>query len=156
MDSDQIKNLLEKYFEGNSSLAEEKILREYFLHHPAIPSELEYARKLFVHFDDEFAITLNEPIRNKIRGTNTRWIIRVTAIAAGVLLIIALWLIVQKPAQPTVYAYINGVPVTDKNIALSEANKALSLVSENLQAGTNGMNKLSVFNKYSRLIKKTR
>ena len=156
MDYNEIKKLLEKYFNGNSSLSEEKILREYFLQNGNIPAEFEYARQIFLHFKNESEIKLNKPARNKTLEINTRWIIRISAIAACIIIIVGLWLIIRKPTAPTVYAYINGVPVTDKNIALSEAEKAFSVVSDNLRTGTKDLHQLSKYNKYKRFIIKSK
>ena len=144
MDSDKIKELLDKYFTGESSLPEEKLLREYLTANENIPSQFEYARQLFLHFKENSEI--------KYAGKT----IRISAIAAGILLLAGFWLLYKKPAEPTVYAYINGVPVTDKNIALCEARKAFSLVSDNLRTGTKDLSQLSKFNQYRQLIIKTK
>lgn len=50
MDTKKIKILLECYFEGNSSLAEEQLLRNYFLTTKNIPSALEKYRVLFAYY----------------------------------------------------------------------------------------------------------
>ena len=156
MDCNEIRNLLENYFNGSSSLSEEKILREYLLQNENIPDEFEYARQIFLHFKNESEIKLNKPTRNKTLEINTRRIIRISGIAAGILILFGLWLIFRKLPAPTVYAYINGVPVTDKNIALSEAEKAFSVVTDNLKTGTKDLHQLSKYNKYKRFIIKSK
>ena len=53
----EIKLLMEQFFEGNTTLEEEKCLYDYFKQHQDLPEELEAYRELFLDLD---AITLNE------------------------------------------------------------------------------------------------
>jgi len=53
MERQQINRLLEKYFEGKTSLAEEKTLRKYFTKTTKLPPELEEYRVLFAYFEAE-------------------------------------------------------------------------------------------------------
>lgn len=46
----EIRALLERYFDGETSLAEERALSDYFASSPSIPADLEYARAMFGHF----------------------------------------------------------------------------------------------------------
>jgi hypothetical protein len=156
MDSEGIKRVLEAYFKGNSSLEQEKRLREYFLKNENVPAELEYARRLFLHLKIESEIAFTGSITSKSRYLGNRWIVRLSGIAAGILLLWGLWLIFEKPASPVVYAYINGKPVTDKTIALEEAQKALSMVSVNFRNGTRQLHQLSKFNEYGHVVIKTK
>jgi len=92
MDYNKIKNLLEEYFNGNSSLLEEKTLREYFLQNKNIPADLEYARQMFLHFKNESVIKFDKTAKNNTRGINTQRIIRISGIAAGILISWSLYL----------------------------------------------------------------
>ena len=53
MERQQINNLLEKYLEGKTSLAEEKNLKTYFKNTANLPPEWEEYRVLFAYFDSE-------------------------------------------------------------------------------------------------------
>jgi len=156
MEYNEIKHLLDQYFKGETSLSEEKILKDYFVKHPQIPAEFEYARQLFTHFHNESAIKSDKVDEVRIPKINRRRLIRFAGIAAGILIIIGIWLMIKKTAPPpTVYAYINGVPVTDRGVALYEANKVFTLLSDHLRTGTKDLNQLSKYNKYERIIIKT-
>ena len=51
MDYKNINNLLEKYWEGESSLQEEETLKQYFNHGTVAP-ELEQYQSLFQYFKE--------------------------------------------------------------------------------------------------------
>lgn len=53
----EIKTLIERFFEGDTTLAEEQWLYDYFKHTQDLPEELETYRETFLDFD---AITLTE------------------------------------------------------------------------------------------------
>ena len=52
MNIDNIKMLLSRYYDGTSSLADERTLTEYFTSAQEIPSELEADRRMFQAFAD--------------------------------------------------------------------------------------------------------
>ena len=70
MDYIEVNALLNKYFEGNSSVKEEALLRDYFTQNKNIPPELMYAKAMFgcfksekdVHFDDKGRTSMRRPI----------------------------------------------------------------------------------------------
>jgi hypothetical protein len=64
-------------------------------------------------------------------------------VAAAVLILIGAYLFLQKPYEPVAYAYINGIPITDKEMAIEETEKALTLVSEKLNQSTADLSHLS-------------
>lgn len=53
MEQQQINNLLDKYFEGETSLEEETELRLYFANNKTLPEDLEKYRVLFSYFEVE-------------------------------------------------------------------------------------------------------
>lgn len=153
MDYKELKAVLAKYLEGNSSIEEEKKLRNYFLQQEDIPAEFQYAKDLFTHYHKESTENFEDAKIRYLRKTRQRNI-RMTAVAAGILLLAGLFAIFLKPRRNVAYAYINGKPVTDKNIAMEETKKALFLVSENLNQGTEQLYHLSKFKETERLISK--
>ena len=142
MDFNKANKLLDKYFAGETSLEEEKWLQEYFNSEREIPQDQVYAAELFRFFGRE-AVT--EYIENERLITQYRRgsLLKVASIAAAMLILIAALLFIQKPAEPVAYAYINGVPITNKEIALEETEKTLALVSEKLNQSTADLSYLS-------------
>lgn len=57
MATEKIKNLLDKYFEGETSLDEEKILKNYFLDQRHIAEEFKSFAHLFTFIEEEKKIT---------------------------------------------------------------------------------------------------
>ena len=62
MKEQEIKDLLEKYFEGETSLQEEKAIAAYFQYSDVHPSVTQY-KALFNFYDSERAIALNNKIK---------------------------------------------------------------------------------------------
>ena len=100
MKNTDIKILLEKYFEGETSLQEEKVLRHYFLYED-IADELADDKALFLAFqqesrlilenvDDEFIFT-EKPSNIISLNRNTAW-----AVAASVLFLVGSWFMYNK------------------------------------------------------------
>ena len=58
MDYNKIKTLLDKYFEGKTSLSEENLLSEYFNQSDDIHPDFEYAKDMFQYFkkNQEFVV----------------------------------------------------------------------------------------------------
>lgn len=57
MELHRIESLIEKYLEGETTLAEEKELREYFATHSNLPAELEVYRMMFSYYQAEQEVT---------------------------------------------------------------------------------------------------
>lgn len=102
---DELKKLIEKYFRAETTIEEEKILKNYFAG-DVIDSELEPYRALFCYFNEEKSVKYNKKIQNKSETRKHIWfqISTFSAIAAG----LALLFTVLKPQQPTDYAIIKG------------------------------------------------
>jgi hypothetical protein len=157
MDYNEITHLLEKYMESNTSVDEEKMLKEYFLYTENIAPEHLYAKSMFVHFDMEKDIKYVKSNKVKARVVNMKYIIRLSSIAASILIIFGIvFLFTQKTSEEVVYAYINGKPITNKELALHQTKKALFFISDNLNQGTKELNQFSKFNEIEQLITKTK
>ncbi len=151
MDYKRIKDLLDQYFEGNTSVAEETELREFFNNEEQIPAELEYGRALFSFLKEEKIITHKKAINSK--KPRYRVLLYISGIAASLFLGIFLTFMNTEPENEIIYAYINGKPITDKNIAAKYSKQALLAVSQNLDHGTKNLDYLSKLNKIETLIK---
>ena len=103
MDKDTRKALIQRYLEADTTPAEEKRLREWFVTHPADADERDFARLIgfaapdgLVETDDAEAefdriVAEGEKKRRKI----VRWAASVTALAAAIALL--LWLVPVRP-----------------------------------------------------------
>jgi hypothetical protein len=157
MDYNQIATLLDKYFEGNTSLAEEKMLHEYFSQTENIAPEFLYAKNMFSHFSNEKNIQYVKPKTSKVKPTRVKQLIRITSLAASIAILVGVLIFInRKPAEETVYAYINGTPITNKDIALLQTKKALFLISNNFNQGTKELHQISKFNEIEQQITKTK
>ncbi|MBE9468666.1 MAG: hypothetical protein IMY72_10175 [Bacteroidetes bacterium] len=152
MDFKRIENLLNKYFEAETSIAEENELRIFFSNNKDIPENLIFAKSIFKAFNEEKSIKFHKKIHLPKR--NIKRYIYITGIAAS--LIISMFVIFPKmdtKRNKIIYAYYNGQAITDKAIAEKYTKQALFAVAQNFNNGTKNLNKLSQFNKSELLIK---
>lgn len=111
MDYKYINQLLERYWNCETSLEEEKILRAFFSQ-ADIPADLERYRSLFVYqqeeqhtrlgsqFDEQLMAHIDEPLSVKARTiTPTRRLMPLFKAAAMVAIILTLGNAMQKPFQ---------------------------------------------------------
>lgn len=157
MDRRTIKELLAKYYNGESSDAEEQILRYYF-HSGEVPDEFRYDQELFRSMHDEkskwisgisFDKMINEALSGHVQETRSIGLPRLMKswfrAAAAVILLAglsgALYLSLHHKETHPVASYT----ITDPELAYAEAKKALMMVSENLNKGTAGLGKLQSF-----------
>ena len=112
--NNRIKQLLELFESGNSTIEQEDELKQLLLNSQELPKELHYAKLYFRGMEQASLIKYNGKLKCKTKRNN--WKIGVwsfsTAATIAVIITIA-FAINRKP----VYATINGTPVTDKEIA---------------------------------------
>ncbi|MFA7493332.1 MAG: hypothetical protein WCZ43_07450 [Proteiniphilum sp.] len=115
-----IQHLIDKYFDGESSAEEEKVLRRYFTQED-LPEELKAYASLFRFLDDEATALaiLNEirseekrPVRRRLLSLRN---LRTIAAVAATLLIAVLLLTRpdRKPALTGSYVWVDGKQITD-------------------------------------------
>src|SRR5699024_5840411 len=95
----EIEQLLEKYLEGETTLQEEVVLRDYFKTHDQLPAQLEEYRMLFNFFSHEAEQTYQDQVLLPKRRSY-KWLITSASVAA---VIIALWVLqpFASTQQPT-------------------------------------------------------
>lgn len=129
MESGNIEKLLEKYFEAETTLAEEKELRHYFQEAEVAMNLREYA-PLFL----TFSVSKKEELKTEIKVTqaqnfSSKWM----RIAASIAIIIGLYFgnsyRRQKQAE---YAY-------------QQTRMALNLIARNLDRGTAKVARMQTF-----------
>ncbi|CCY83945.1 putative uncharacterized protein [Prevotella sp. CAG:1185] len=128
-----IKQLLDKYLDGETSSAEERALRGYFTNKGNnIPEEWMPYRALFTYIAEERAdegetaetidINVNKAGKSHRRG----WIYAAATAAAAILIAVVM---ISLPRQNDNYAVIDGKVYTNKKVVEDEALKALQMVS---------------------------
>lgn len=143
-----IRTLLDKYFDGLTSLAEEKELSNFFSTLAEVPEDLAYAKELFGFFADE---SERQFTPKKSRRKRSTIYILSTAAAVAASLIIAVtvqWNMNRKQQQnETVYCYINGKAITDRETAVLETRHTLGMVTGNMQTKKNYREAMTEVNK---------
>lgn len=133
-----LKKLIDKYFDGETSLEEEQQLREFFQQEDLSGAYAEL--KAYFIASDEFAqetlsddfdvmldkklLAESKPLQRKI---TTYWI---SGIAATILILLSVWLGTELFRPKEVYGTI-----TDPKIAFMETKKVLGDVSQKLNEG---------------------
>ena len=143
---EMMKELLEKYFRGETSLSEEKELKHYFSKGDVVP-EHEIYRPMFEVFDLELNDKASSPLLKVIpkqRKIKQIWIktFAFTGIAAS--LVLLMW--VQLPQTTDNYAVINGTRIDNQEYVQRYAQKKLNYVNEMLKDGLKPMQRMKVVN----------
>ncbi|MCX6235755.1 MAG: hypothetical protein NT175_13720 [Bacteroidetes bacterium] len=158
MNYERIESLLNKYFDGATSLAEERELRDFFSGHD-IPANLSIYSPLFRYhsesardkiqdtdFDEKLLSRLTEekPILRKTNRRSINWYY-ITAVAACIILLFTVFLPADKNPVMHLFSSKVGDTFSDPEKAYKETVKALLLVSSKLNTGTGKMKGLSKF-----------
>ncbi len=120
---ERASDLLEKYFRGETTLAEESELKQYFRTSAVLP-EHELYRAMFVTFDEELKEKANKPdlkILPEQKKVKRMWIQTFIYTGVAASLLIALW--VKYPKQPENFAVVSGAKIQDTEFAEKYADK---------------------------------
>lgn len=128
MELREIEKLIGKYEAGETSLAEEETLREYFTSHE-VPAHLESYRILFGYVEQVRQESLTEEPVLQSRRVDYFW----TGVAATVILAVGLFLYQNKDFSRG----SDGLgTIKDQELALQKTKETLRLVSEYMNDGT--------------------
>ncbi len=151
MNFKEIEELLEKFYEGGTTPAEERQLRDFFTRE-AIPPHLSFHTDLFRYYEEAGKEELPNPeFENRFLAaidetpaipmySRRRQFFFLTGIAAAVLLLAGL-----------IFTFRNDVFLrspknsTDTEIAYQQAKNALAMVSANFNSGLDQVQKLGNF-----------
>ena len=148
MGENKIRGILEKYWEGESTLEEEKELRSYFAS-SQVSEEFAPFIPLFTYFDEEQHVQMESEIaepKPKAEGriVNLKWVINV---AASIAIFVAMFFInkqVNHKDSAQQYAYHDTYQTPEE--ALAEVKQALLYVSAKMNKGvsttTNSLEKM--------------
>lgn len=150
MESDKIEIILEKYFQGESTIAEEKELKNYFSS-SNVAQHLEQYKPLFGYFSQvkEQRLTQEIPLQTKKR--KVAWL----SIAASAVLLLGIGS----------YFYLNNTNNTTPVVAKSDlgtydspeealvaTQKALAMVSHNVNTGIESVQYIKEYEQSKNLI----
>lgn len=72
MKNEEIKQLLSRYYQGETTIDEERRLREYFLHNDVVP-EWQADKELFLRMADVDSISVPEGLGQRLSDHIDRW-----------------------------------------------------------------------------------
>jgi hypothetical protein len=132
MGYNKIENVLEKYFEGETTIAEENQLKEYFSS-PDVAQHLEQYKPMFGYFSQvkEQKSTQTIPLETKKR--KVAWLS--IAASAVVLLGVGTYFYVSEKDVTPVTAQTELGTYDNPEEALAATQKALALLSNNVNVG---------------------
>ncbi|MET0944390.1 MAG: hypothetical protein ABWY22_03180 [Flavobacterium sp.] len=132
MESDKIENILEKYFQGETTIAEEKELKEYFSS-PNVAQHLEQYKPMFGYFSQVKQQKTTQEIPLQTKKRNVAWL-SIAASAVVLLGIGTFYFASQKTTTQTVAQSELGT-YDNPEEALAATQKALALLSNNVNVG---------------------
>ena len=161
MNTMEIEKLLEKYYEGLTSLEEEKFLRNFF-RGKSVPPDLLSAASQFQYYSKESAEEMNDlsfeknfleevrsiPELNPVKNSNMFYYI--SGVAAGLLLLIGLVFSFRDSVRQD--QQVAAKTVMDAEFAFSQTCDILALVSSNFNKG---MEKVQCLGQFEKAIQKT-
>ncbi|MGA9269092.1 MAG: hypothetical protein WBV45_00615 [Lutimonas sp.] len=132
MESARIEKLLEKYYEAETTLTEEKELKEYFSKSD-VPVHLAEHKQMFNYFNDSSLETSNRSIKLSNKTIALRWL----SVAAMLVFFVSIFGLYQQ----------NEAEKEEARMAYQETQKALELISKSLNKGSGAIAQLENFNK---------
>lgn len=164
MELTNIRELVEKYWDGDTTLEEEEQLRDYFSHEDA-PADLKKEAALFRYYqtqtrfrklDAQFDEQLTRQIER--RQGQQKWLVYqpLLRIAAAVVLVVAITLLFKTTGVgPTdeVAQVSTEDTYEDPRLAYKQTKEALLLVSSLMNEGTQHIEELESFSEAQETVK---
>ena len=138
----QIRSLLEKYWQGETSIADEKLIKEYFKKHPDLSMEGQYFGKTASSREEVPAKAFEHPGRKR----RLKWL---SAAAAVLILLMSLPLIFNNETAQEQFSVDNPTE------AFEITRASLMMVSNGLNKGkTYSKKELNKFNEVKTIVNK--
>lgn len=137
MEDHKIRALLDKYWEGETSLEEEQNLRSYFASSQVAEEFLPFS-PLFNYYQEAQHVRMNKEIKPpelpqiSRKTVSLRWLINV---AASLVIFIAMFFINRYSKAPATDQYAYQDTYQDPQQAYDEVKKALLFVSTKMNKG---------------------
>ncbi len=151
MDSKKLEELLQKYWDCETSLEEEKQLQEYF-RTEKVPEQWKEAASLFHYFEQQKNKSVNEQFDKTIIGQLKKPKGRVTnlvqtslRIAAGVAVLVVAVFFVREEIRKTDSVAMEDT-YDDPQKALEETKKALLMISKGFGRAEQQAKKINLLN----------
>lgn len=153
MELSRIKILVDKYFDGVTSLEEEQELTRALNECHDLPEEYATVKMMLLSFatlkqetaPSQAEVTVDKSHR-KWLNINTRWIATAAAAACimlGTALIFTHHSSNTHTTEPDYVCYMNGVKIENDQMAYAEASRILGNISEDLQIAMMEVNRLT-------------
>jgi hypothetical protein len=161
MDSKNMEDLLKKYWDCETTLEEEKQLREYFGGNN-IPDQWKDTAALFRYFEETKKKSLNDlafegQVIQKIHAPKKSRLVRLVyntmRIAAGLAVVLAAtWFIRNEIREATPQAVVDTYD--DPKLAFEETKKALLMISKSFGTAEEQARKINMFNEAQEAIQR--
>ncbi len=154
MDSKRIEQLLEKYWNAETSLEEEQELHQFF-QSSNVPDNLKETAPLFRYFEEEksrsldknFDTDVTKKIRQRQGGKTvsmTNWF-QIARVAAGVAVVVAAVYLIGHEVRKSSPNEITDTE-SDPKLAFEQTKKALLMISKNFHTAQNEAKKINLLN----------
>jgi len=142
-----IQKLLEKYFESDSTLLEETILRKYFSDKDSVSPELESYSSLFNYISDgKQKSGIEDKILHKKKSILRSSIISIVS-AAAILIIFFTFTNIRPISNSILFThYVNGIQIEDVDTGMAEASEILNSISQNISGTLSKVPRQAPFN----------
>jgi hypothetical protein len=152
MDSKRLEELLQRYWDCETSLNEERELRNYFCNEP-VPEQWKEAATLFHYFEKQRELNLkgnfDESVIQQIKTPKGRTINLVQIslrIAAGVAVVLAAIFFVRQEIRKESNELVFEDTYDDPQKALEETKKALMMISKGFGRAEAQAKKINMLN----------
>ena len=143
MELDRIEILLEKYFEGETSIAEENELKAYFSS-ADVAQHLEHYKAMFGYFSSAKEQKFEQQIPLKSKKLQVAWL----SVAASVVILLGMFTFYNRNIS---HSEDLGT-YNDPEKAFEETQKALNLLSKNVNVGVESMHYVNEYQQSKHLI----
>lgn len=151
MELAKIEKLVEKYENAETTLKEENILRDYFLSDNVAPHLEEY-QMMFTYFQASKAETYDKTLEFKTeKKRNYKWL----SIAASVAVLFSVYIGIPKKEKKININSLSDLTIEQK-FHYDQAQKALAMLSGNLNKGNQAVSNLRTYEKTVNKIFKTK
>lgn len=161
MDSDKINSLLDKYWACETTLDEEKELREYF-EQGEFPEQLRETSHLFRYFSETRSnaisdVSFDRQVIDRIsagkQGKVRRLLFNTMRIAAGVAVLVVATFLVRNEIRNNNPEDVADT-YSDPKIAFEETKKALMMISKSFGTAEEEAKKINLFNEAQEVVRK--
>mgnify|MGYP003602634829 CR=1 FL=1 len=130
--------IIERYYEGESTVAEEKLLQK-FLSSEKLPAKYDAERAIFGYFKPEKAVVS----QRFILPGYTKW-----AAAVALTFTVGLSTLLYTEKNPECYAMIDGTMITDNSTIRELINSSIADISDNneVEESLNNINNTNLIN----------